>query len=254
LSVRGGGGGVSVIYLVRHGQASFGAADYDVLSDLGYRQAALAGAELRNRGVRVDLAVSGTLRRQRETAATALAVLGGAPIDGQPVLADDSVEPDARWNEYDQDWIIDQRARAALAKAADDGETPGAVEPPASQRLSTREFQNRLDPSLRDWASGTGGGPGSFHAFSDGIGTALSGILDRLGSGGTAVVFTSAGPVAALVARLLAVGPDGFVSLNRTMINGGITKVVSGRSGTSLISINEHSHIDAAGREYLSYR
>ncbi|WP_238430248.1 histidine phosphatase family protein, partial [Frankia nepalensis] len=69
---------MSVIYLVRHGQASFGSADYDVLSELGYRQAALVGAELRARGVRVDLAVSGTLRRQRETARAALAAYAGA--------------------------------------------------------------------------------------------------------------------------------------------------------------------------------
>ena len=34
---------MSNIYLVRHGQASFGAADYDQLSELGLRQSALLG-------------------------------------------------------------------------------------------------------------------------------------------------------------------------------------------------------------------
>ena len=37
------------VLLVRHGQASFGAADYDVLSDLGRRQAQAAGRELARR-------------------------------------------------------------------------------------------------------------------------------------------------------------------------------------------------------------
>ena len=35
---------MGVVLLVRHGQASFGAADYDVLSPLGERQAAATGA------------------------------------------------------------------------------------------------------------------------------------------------------------------------------------------------------------------
>jgi broad specificity phosphatase PhoE len=236
---------LSVIYLVRHGQASFGAADYDVLSDLGCRQAALVGAELRNRGVRADLAVAGTLRRQRDTAAAVLAVLAGAPVDGQPApLA--ALETDSRWNEYDQDRIISLHA--------DTGEAPAGAQPAPSRRMSSRAFQGLLDVSLAHWIAGTSTGPGSFLAFSDAVGDALDGLLRRLGPGGTAVVFSSAGPIATVCARLLGLGVDGLVSLNRVMINGGITKVVSGRSGTSLISVNEHSHIDVAGREHLSYR
>jgi broad specificity phosphatase PhoE len=42
---------VGVILLVRHGQASFGGADYDVLSPSGERQARRLGAALAARGV-----------------------------------------------------------------------------------------------------------------------------------------------------------------------------------------------------------
>jgi broad specificity phosphatase PhoE len=292
---------VSVIYLVRHGQASFGAADYDVLSELGHRQAALVGAELRARGVRVDLAVSGTLRRQRETAATALAVpplavpplavpplavpplavpplavppaaglaaganeAGAAAVNGAGAIpgagtggapgADvavagwsGDVEIDGRWNEYDQDWIINRHA--------DVGGPPGAVVRPSPSRgISSRAFQGLLDVALSEWIGGAGSGPGTYAAFSDAVEDALDGLVRRLGSGGGAVVFSSAGPIAAICGRLLGLRADGIISLNRVMINGSITKIVSGRSGTSLISVNEHSHIDAAGREFLSYR
>ncbi|ADP84697.1 histidine phosphatase family protein [Pseudofrankia inefficax] len=245
---------MSVIYLVRHGQASFGAADYDVLSELGHRQAALAGAELRARGVRIDLAASGTLRRQRETAAAALAAYAGAPASqpatgtgaGPAVALGDGgwageTEADARWNEYDQDTMVG------------DGRPP-AQRVSTSSGISSRSFQGLLDNALAEWMGRGDTGPGSFRAFSDGVAGALDELSGRLGSGGTAVVFSSAGPIAALCGRLLGVGVEGLVQLNRTMINGGITKIVSGRSGTSLISVNEHSHIDAAGRELLSYR
>ena len=42
------------VLLVRHGQASFGAADYDVLSETGRRRAEIAAASLAERG-EVDL-------------------------------------------------------------------------------------------------------------------------------------------------------------------------------------------------------
>jgi phosphohistidine phosphatase SixA len=64
------------VLLVRHGQASFGAADYDVLSDLGRRQAEIVAGSLAERGYRPARLVGGTLRRQRETAAAL-----GAPAE-----------------------------------------------------------------------------------------------------------------------------------------------------------------------------
>ena len=55
------------LLIVRHGQASFGAQDYDRLSDIGHRQSALLGETLRERGWAPDRVVTGTLRRQTET-------------------------------------------------------------------------------------------------------------------------------------------------------------------------------------------
>src|SRR5919112_809761 len=62
-----------IVLLVRHGQASFGAEDYDRLSDRGRVQAEATGRWLAARGLRRPVAVHGTLRRQRDTALLALA-------------------------------------------------------------------------------------------------------------------------------------------------------------------------------------
>ena len=50
---------MSSILLVRHGQASFGAADYDNLSDVGHEQSRVLGAALAARGVSPDVVVAG---------------------------------------------------------------------------------------------------------------------------------------------------------------------------------------------------
>ena len=69
---------MATIYLFRHGQASFGADDYDKLSPLGERQATVLGQYLRDHDIALDAAYSGDLLRQRETAQLALAAQPGA--------------------------------------------------------------------------------------------------------------------------------------------------------------------------------
>ena len=54
---------MGTLYLVRHGQASFGAADYDQLSELGFRQCRRLGETLRARGLNFEASISGTLKR-----------------------------------------------------------------------------------------------------------------------------------------------------------------------------------------------
>ena len=58
---------MGTLYLVRHGQASFGAADYDQLSELGQRQSVRLGEYLANKGVTLDAVLTGTLRRHQQT-------------------------------------------------------------------------------------------------------------------------------------------------------------------------------------------
>ncbi|WP_344211689.1 hypothetical protein [Kribbella sancticallisti] len=55
-----------------------------------------------------------------------------------------------------------------------------------------------------------------------------------------------------MVGRLLSGGDDLWLRLNPVTVNTAITKLVSGRSGLTLISFNEHGHLD--GSELLSYR
>ena len=215
------------VYLLRHGQASFGAADYDVLSPAGQRQATALGEELRRRAVPVRAVWSGTLRRQLATASAALAAAG----------VDLEVRQDARWNEYDHIGLVPE----------------GQSVDPAG---SARQFQTLLDAALRTWLSSGSeiAGTGTWETFSGGAFAALSDVFDGLPSGGSALVFTSAGVIAAVCARLLGVAPEGYLALNRTMANASITKVVRGRSGVTLLSFNEHAHFEGDRRELLSYR
>ena len=60
---------MGTLYLVRHGQASFGADDYDCLSALGERQSRRLGEYFKLRGLQFEAAITGTLKRQQQTLA-----------------------------------------------------------------------------------------------------------------------------------------------------------------------------------------
>src|ERR1700722_6504263 len=118
------------VLLIRHGQASFGATDYDVLSDLGERQAAAVHAEVVRRGVVGARLVAGDLHRQLDTA------LPWTERGGE-------LEIDPRWNEYDSADVL--RAHSPVDASLE--QPVGA----SGEALGTREFQGLLDVALLAW-------------------------------------------------------------------------------------------------------
>jgi broad specificity phosphatase PhoE len=216
---------MTAVYLIRHGQASFGAADYDSLSPVGKQQSIVLGAEIRRREIDVHAVWSGTLRRQAATAAVCMEEAG----------LDLPVREDARWNEYDHLGLV-----------------PAGQPAPAESRA----FQRQLDEAIEAWVTGghAAGTTGTWTEFTGGVAGALRDVVDALPKGTAALVFTSAGVISAVCAALLSAPTAGYLALNRTMPNGAITKVVSGRSGMSLVSVSEHGHFEGPHRGLLTYR
>lgn len=212
------------LLLVRHGQASWGAADYDVLSDLGWEQSRLLGRSFAERGIVPDVVLTGGMRRHAETAQACAEAAGW------------SITPtvDTDWDEYDH--------VAMLAK----------VPPPHEGELTKREFQQWIEAGSDRWTGGAEDYDETFAAFSSRVGAALQ----RLPRDGTAVVFSSGGPISWAAASLLA-SDEASVALWRRLnvvcANSGVTRLVAGRRGTTLVSFNEHTHLDGVDGA-LSYR
>lgn len=59
---------MSELYLVRHGQASFGSDNYDKLSPLGHKQSYLLGSYFKSQNMGFDRIITGDLVRHHETA------------------------------------------------------------------------------------------------------------------------------------------------------------------------------------------
>ncbi len=206
------------VLVVRHGQASFGAADYDVLSARGEEQARRLGESLAH--LHPDLVVHGSLRRQRDT----------ARIMAEGAGWSESPSEDGRWNE------LDQFAQFATIE-------------PMPDESDAAAFQRWYESAMGRWSSGDHDGDytESYAAFHERSAAAL----DAVASAGTVVAVSSGGPISALVTRLLDGGPATYARLLPTTVNTGVTRIVSGRRGLSLVSYNEHAHLPG---HLLTYR
>lgn len=214
------------ILLVRHGQASWDGDDYDVLSEVGHEQGRLLGEALAARGVRPDVVVSGGMRRHRETVENLLA---GAGLDGH------EVEVDRGWDEYDH---VSMLAQVPTRFA---GERPTAA-----------EFQAWMEQAAARWTSGENDEDyhEPFAEFADRVGEALQRAAEP---SGTVLVVTSGGPISWVSASLLGGGAELWSRFNVVCVNSGVTKLVAGRRGVTLVSFNEHTHLEARP-ELLTYR
>lgn len=223
------------LLLVRHGQASWGSDDYDVLSETGWEQSRLLGKALAARGITPDLVVMGGMRRHRETAEACLAQLSG------PGGATVSPQVDAGWDEFDHVAML-------------------AAQPaPYGDRKPTKaEFQDWFESATDRWTAGEHDPEyaESFTAFTERVGSALRRTAEAAGSG-TAIVFSSGGPVSWATASLLADDQRAagllWRRLNPVCVNSGVTRLVTGRRGTTLVSFNEHHHLDGVP-DVLTYR
>ena len=216
---------MSVLYLVRHGQASFGTDDYDRLSDLGKEQSSITGRFLAAQGIEPDRIVHGEMLRQRQTAEGLL--------EGMGLSMDAHV--DSGWNEY---------AAWELTGVLDD------VDPRAKH--DSKIFQGELERGAARWASGEHDEDyrETYKQFTSRVERALDDAVAAMGSGQSTIVVSSAGAIAWTAARLIGGDFDQWMAFNRVTINTGITKIITGQSGTSLISFNDHGHQDPKNATY----
>jgi broad specificity phosphatase PhoE len=219
---------VGVLLLLRHGQGSMGTSDYDQLSELGHRQARSAGARLARADLSISHVWSGALARQQETARTVLTELGRPLSD---------LHTDDRLDEYDPLGVLGRDAA---------GDPFAAATTPESRRA----LQVTLDEALGRWIQGGAGYPEPHGAFTGRVQAAVASLAAMPG---TTLAVTSAGVIAVACAQLAGLPADRWPALARVVVNASITKLITGRAGTQLLTFNDHAHLEG-DRSLITYR
>jgi broad specificity phosphatase PhoE len=214
--------------LVRHGQASFLAEDYDNLSVLGRLQAERLGEYWAKKGKQFDAVYLGTLRRHEQTLQGILKHLGPQATP----------EYRASLNEYDSHAVISCTHPAPL---------------PARDTVEGFKQHFRiLRDGLRQWMDGTVQPTGmpTYQAFSDGI-MAVTHDICREHTGKNVLVVSSGGPISTVVGRLLGTMPETTVELNYQIRNTALVEMRITPKHLRLMTFNGLPHLDLDGDESM---
>jgi broad specificity phosphatase PhoE len=218
------------IYLVRHGQASLGAADYDNLSELGKQQAQALGAYIAQRGLVFDAVYAGTLKRHAQT-------LDGIGLGG---ITLPQVNLRKGLNEYDSDAVI--RAIATPEQIA-------ALKSPASPDGYKQHFA-MLRKGIAAWMRGESQPDGmtTYSEFAAGVMAVLDEI--RASDARTVLVSSSGGPLSSAIAQVLGLDHVSGIELNMRMRNTAVSELVVTPKRCVLLTFNTLPHLPKAMQSY----
>ncbi|KZX55015.1 histidine phosphatase family protein [Halioglobus sp. HI00S01] len=235
---------MATIYLIRHGQASFGSANYDQLSELGQRQADATAEYLATVGIKLDAAYSGDLSRQRETCERALA----GQVDGVPHHID------ARFNEVNNDEQV-----AALAPVIMES-NPALAELMSGGKPSSKDYQKIIEAVFTHWVTQDCSQYGiqTWEDYSSKAHSALREVMKQQGSGKTVGIFTSGGTIATLVAHVLGVSGEKVYRFYEPIFNCSVTQLFYSGDNVSLSYFNDRSFLQMLslekGENLVTYR
>jgi broad specificity phosphatase PhoE len=225
------------LLLVRHGQASYGAADYDNLSERGQLQSRRLGDWLARGGHRFEAVVVGGMRRHRQTAE---GVAEAFAAQGEPLP-----EPvaDEGFAEFDHQAVFG-------AYVARDPEHPIAV---ASRSGHPRDVAPMLRAALLAWAHDELPGlPESWAAFGARVQSAGE-RLEALAGDREVLVLSSGGVISRLAQIALDVPVTRAVELNLSLRNTALSEFHPQGGRLRMNSWNALPHLHGARELWTDY-
>jgi broad specificity phosphatase PhoE len=237
---------LSVLYLVRHGQAGT-RENYDSLSDLGRRQARLLGQHFAAQNLRFESAYSGSLARQRATAGEVVDAMGRAMPSAMP-----GITVDSGWDEFDLAQVYTEMAPHLSAADGDfrreyeEMQNAVAASQGAHDAPVHRRWNNCDKKIVRAWVEGRHEYSGeSWQAFGERVRGAL-GRVAKACREGNAIVFTSATPIGICAAHALDIQDGRAMSLAGVLLNASFSTLRLRASEIRLFSFNASPHLDDA--------
>ncbi len=212
---------MTLIVLVRHGQASAGTDDYDRLSNIGQKQAALLGEHWKAEQFEPAAVYSGNLQRQQHTAE--LALHNAELAINRHTLAD--------LDEYDHNKIDQQFANGVSSV----GEQALSFEQYASIMHRWRNAENTELNGAISWEN-----------FSQRGWQAIQQQAKQLNTDAPIVFFTSAGVIASVLMHAMNLNFDRALDAMWNTRNASLTTFRFHPERTRLMEYNSISHLSVA--------
>ena len=229
---------MATIYLIRHGQASFGSDNYDQLSETGWKQAQVLGRWLAGR-VHPHVVIGGDMQRHRETVEAMASGYRDPFPDMQVATGFNEFDHTSVVHRFKPEWADREQMQAELA----------ATGHPA------RAFQQTFTEAVQRWVRGEHDHEygESWSQFKARVNGALDDLI-RWANGGNVFVSTSGGPIAVIMQGLLGLSDSKALALNEVIANTSVTRLLYSGSRRSLAVFNNYSHLEAEGPKLVTFR
>lgn len=228
------------LYLVRHGQASFMAENYDQLSTLGEEQARVLGDYLTHKNFQFDASFSGLLNRHKGTLAGVQEryAAKGLAFPESIFYEELNEHQGAEIHKKHLPTFLQEPENQVLAELF---EAHGAKHPEVRKGLLRLFFRG-----TKLWAKGEIHTEGyeSFVDFKQRITKAYQFLLEDMENYENAIAFTSGGTIAMLIGLMLDLNDEKVIELNWQTRNAGITEFSYSKGAFFLRSFNETPHLE----------
>ncbi len=239
---------MSRLFLVRHGQASFLAADYDQLSPLGETQSRLLGKYWAQRSMPFERIATGPRARQRNTAS----LVAEAYRQAGAHFPETMVMPE--FDEYDAEGVLKGALPELLETSQEVRESYRLFENSSTPSDRIKHFQAFFEIAVTKWICGDLLVPGieSWAEFCARVNRGISQFISQCGHGVNAAIFCSAGPISVAVARALHLTPLDTVKVLWMSRNGSYSEFLFCGDRFTLSAFNAIPHLDHPS--LLTYR
>jgi broad specificity phosphatase PhoE len=240
---------MAAIYLIRHGQASFGKADYDQLSEKGTVQSQLLGKFWQSLPA-PDHLFLGDLLRHEQTLDNFL--LGYQGNKASRILH-------SGFNEFNHVELLmrhDSQWKNFSDRVAKINQLPDAHQ----------FFQAEFSLAIKRWVGGEYDSDyienwsqfkkRCIAALQDVINQALNvkNIASNAKRSNDICIFTSGGTISVLVQHILGLSDKSTLAIIQQLRNTGVTKLLFSKNNLSIDYFNNYSHLTQAGADWVTFR
>jgi len=236
---------MSELYMIRHGQASFGEKNYDRLSPMGVVQAEIVARHWVGIGRKIDAIYVGTMQRQIDTAGALISAYKDTQIPVPEIISDSA------FDEYDSASVF----QAQLPRMID--ENPSISKKLADIYTDKRTFQLLFEEAMNRWISGTWDMPGAvtWRGFNDRVVKGVRQIMQTQGAKKRLAIFTSGGPISVVVQEALNLTDKSAMALSWQIMNASITRFKYNTRGLAMAGFNDITHLELENDDnLLTYR
>jgi broad specificity phosphatase PhoE len=236
---------MSTIYMVRHGQASFGKENYDRLSPMGSKQSRLLADFFLRTGLTFDALYSGAIDRQRQTVREIISLYdeSGQGMPEPKVMTE--------FDEYDSKAIVTAEIDGLIA------EDQTIARDLNHMYTDKKAFQRVFEKVMLRWVTGLYDKPGveTWAEVQRRVRAGFARVMEENGRNKLILVIASGGTISAAVQFALGISNVETIQLSWQIVNTSVTRFMYNNQRITLQSFNAFSHLELSKQsDLITYR